>query len=259
MQSVNKQSKSGSMLQPPSCSQSIAVHTAIAIATVTACYAYCTFVDVAGGLQQIGVATESPILFILVLSQLLHCLVNKYILVIHAHTKEQPMLGVNTKSKRSGGGGATTTVGSLFRAALLLGVAVALIAAVCILFGAPILSDHLETATLAATIVTLTVAPFVLYLGATGTLQYLFCEGFELSAPVQRSYLDAIHASAVFTLLGAWASSVVMPLDWDRSWQTYPIPNMCGAIGGHLLGSAYNLAAVACRQWYRTDSLQKKD
>lgn len=29
---------------------------------------------------------------------------------------------------------------------------------------------------------------------------------------------------------GAWVSSVVIPLDWDRAWQKFPIPNAVGAM-----------------------------
>lgn len=29
---------------------------------------------------------------------------------------------------------------------------------------------------------------------------------------------------------GAWASSVVIPLDWNRAWQQWPIPNVVGAL-----------------------------
>lgn len=29
---------------------------------------------------------------------------------------------------------------------------------------------------------------------------------------------------------GAWASSVVIPLDWNRAWQKWPVPNVIGAL-----------------------------
>ncbi len=36
---------------------------------------------------------------------------------------------------------------------------------------------------------------------------------------------------------GAWLGSCAMPLDWDRWWQAWPIPNTFGALAGLLLGS----------------------
>lgn len=39
------------------------------------------------------------------------------------------------------------------------------------------------------------------------------------------------------TVLGAWLGSLVIPLDWDRWWQIFPIPNLIAAILGALVSS----------------------
>ncbi|KCV69722.1 hypothetical protein H696_04128 [Fonticula alba] len=43
------------------------------------------------------------------------------------------------------------------------------------------------------------------------------------------------------TLLGAWVSVAVVPLDWERPWQAWPIPAVYGAVAGHLLGAVFAL------------------
>lgn len=43
----------------------------------------------------------------------------------------------------------------------------------------------------------------------------------------------------VMIVIGAWASCVVIPLDWDRDWQAWPIPVVVGAYIGGFLGYSF--------------------
>jgi phosphatidylinositol glycan class F len=45
--------------------------------------------------------------------------------------------------------------------------------------------------------------------------------------------------SAYGALLGAWLGAFVIPLDWDRWWQRYPIPCAFGSTFGFLAGLLY--------------------
>ncbi|TRM65299.1 hypothetical protein BD626DRAFT_567221 [Schizophyllum amplum] len=38
-------------------------------------------------------------------------------------------------------------------------------------------------------------------------------------------------------LVGAWLASITLALDWDRSWQAYPLPPAYGAVAGYVLTS----------------------
>ncbi|KAL1733212.1 hypothetical protein EV714DRAFT_269886 [Schizophyllum commune] len=38
-------------------------------------------------------------------------------------------------------------------------------------------------------------------------------------------------------VLGAWLGSIALALDWDRSWQAYPLPPAYGAVVGYVLAS----------------------
>lgn len=70
-------------------------------------------------------------------------------------------------------------------------------------------------------------------------MSILFTEFFELNNVVSQAYLKFLKRNAFLVIFGAFVGSVVFPLDWDRSWQIYPIPNITGAITGQMLGCFY--------------------
>jgi GPI ethanolamine phosphate transferase 2/3 subunit F len=70
-------------------------------------------------------------------------------------------------------------------------------------------------------------------------MSILFTESFELSSVVSQAYLKLLKRNSCLVIFGAFVGSAVFPLDWDRSWQMYPIPNFTGAITGQMLGSFY--------------------
>jgi phosphatidylinositol glycan class F len=39
-------------------------------------------------------------------------------------------------------------------------------------------------------------------------------------------------------VLGAWLSAIVVPLDWDRAWQRWPVPGVAAALLGYAIGLA---------------------
>lgn len=43
----------------------------------------------------------------------------------------------------------------------------------------------------------------------------------------------------IMIVIGAWSSCVVIPLDWDRDWQAWPIPVVVGAYVGAFLGYSF--------------------
>lgn len=114
-------------------------------------------------------------------------------------------------------------------------------AAVCVLMGAPLQASHEETFVLSLMLTSLTILPIAVYLGPSGTLQYLFYDSVDLNSRNEIALLDYLQHNAVAALIGAWCGSVVAPLDWDRAWQAYPIPNMIGGLVGLALSNAYTL------------------
>lgn len=47
---------------------------------------------------------------------------------------------------------------------------------------------------------------------------------------------DELQVAGTSSLLGAWAGSVVVPLDWGEKWQLWPCSHIYGAIAGWALG-----------------------
>lgn len=110
-----------------------------------------------------------------------------------------------------------------------------------IILGAPLFSNYEETISLSLILSSLTVLPLQLFIGTRHTIIVMLINKLELGKLVAEQYLDFLQFAAIGTILGAWTASVVMPLDWDRPWQAYPIPNVVGAVGGHLLGCGFSI------------------
>lgn len=49
------------------------------------------------------------------------------------------------------------------------------------------------------------------------------------------------------TGIGAWLGAMPIPLDWDRTWQKWPVSVVAGAAGGFVIGNWIGFAAVAAR------------
>jgi len=112
-----------------------------------------------------------------------------------------------------------------------------LYAFICIILGAPVLQNYEETFVLALLLTITTVSPAVLILGGSGALQLCFCEKVEYYSKSDEIALSIHKYELMGTLVGAWAASVVSPLDWDRDWQAYPIPNVVGALLGNAIAN----------------------
>lgn len=114
---------------------------------------------------------------------------------------------------------------------------------ICLILGAP-LEQLEETVSLSVVLTTLTIFPVVLFIGHSETLQLLFTESLELRTPLANGYLTLLKNNCIGVILGAWGASVVAPLDWDRPWQVYPVPNVVGAIGGAFGMNIYTLLST---------------
>lgn len=109
---------------------------------------------------------------------------------------------------------------------------------VIILFGAPVFTHHEETTMLTVTLTTLTFVPASLHLGVDVALDLM------TGAPSQKGNVlaDAMKTNIQATLLGTWLGAIVIPLDWDRPWQAWPIPCVTGALLGYMVAHFLTLA-----------------
>jgi phosphatidylinositol glycan class F len=107
---------------------------------------------------------------------------------------------------------------------------------VAVLFGAEVFSKHEETLMLSVLLCVLTVFPACLHMESNSVISLLF--GHK---PLNDVVGTLILRNIQLTLFGAWLGAFVIPLDWDRAWQEWPIPCASGAMLGF---TAANLLTV---------------
>lgn len=107
-----------------------------------------------------------------------------------------------------------------------------------ILFGAPVFMHHEETTMLTITLTCLTFVPASLHLGTDTALDII------IGTQMQKGnvLVDAVKMNIQITLLGTWLGAIVIPLDWDRPWQAWPIPCVTGALLGYMIAHFITLA-----------------
>lgn len=105
-----------------------------------------------------------------------------------------------------------------------------------VLFGAQIFSKYEETVMLSILLCVLTVFPACLHMGASSVIGLLFGQ-----KPSNDVLSTLILRTIQLTLFGTWLGAFVIPLDWDRAWQEWPIPCASGALLGF---TAANLLMV---------------
>jgi len=104
-----------------------------------------------------------------------------------------------------------------------------------ILFGAPFLYDFVVTLLFSIWLSLLAILPISWSTnGLTVQMLTMFFE--QICSNQIQEYL---LWSAYGTFLGAWLGAIVIPLDWDRWWQRYPIPCAFGSTFGFLAGLAF--------------------
>lgn len=100
-----------------------------------------------------------------------------------------------------------------------------------VLFGAPLFNVALETTASAALTALLICCPALALIGSdiTKWYQVMICGKYNNN---QERFVYLHSACVIF---GTWISAVVVPLDWDRPWQEWPIPPTYGSVLGHCL------------------------
>ncbi|XP_075217144.1 phosphatidylinositol glycan anchor biosynthesis class F isoform X2 [Lycorma delicatula] len=98
-----------------------------------------------------------------------------------------------------------------------------------ILFGAEVFDKHEETIMFSFLLTVLTVFPLCLHFGANSVIYVL--GGGKMNDIFHLTLFRNIQMS----LFGAWIGAFVIPLDWERPWQVWPIPCSTGAILGSML------------------------
>lgn len=114
----------------------------------------------------------------------------------------------------------------VLRAVLVLIAATGAVFLTTVLFGAKALSHHRETFVFSCLFTVLTVFPVCLHKGIQCVVQFL--NGTQ----PEDVFTSVLAKNIQWTATGAWLGAVVIPLDWNREWQAWPIPCSFGALIG---------------------------
>jgi phosphatidylinositol glycan class F len=86
--------------------------------------------------------------------------------------------------------------------------------------------------------------PSSLFIVVSGNLSFVsvLLSETENTNSLSNSYLNLLKRNALIVILMCWASSVLGPLDWDKNWQIYPIPQVLGALFGNFVSNTFTLS-----------------
>lgn len=191
-------------------------------------------------LYRVGTLLQSPIYLLCFAGELgRHRL---YVRLMNPNAAEMVITRENlTSAKRK----QSSKIKEIVKSAVLLVASVFAFSFLIIAQGAPVLDHYAETFALSVLLTILAVFPVVQFLGVQNSM-HVFRSSSELKFinKLDGAYLGVCKETAVGVVFGAWAASMAYPLDWDRDWQAYPIPNVVGAIGGFAAANVYQLLKI---------------
>lgn len=95
---------------------------------------------------------------------------------------------------------------------------------VCVLMGAPLLSDFIRTFLFSIYVVFIGFTPIIINLKGNLNEIYNFLFQSELYLIMSTSRKSFLMRNLAWgTMIGAWLGAIPIPLDWDRWWQQWPI------------------------------------
>lgn len=187
-----------------------------------------------------------PILGLIVLSECLKCVfINLYYRDSEKHfikTSHKSVSVINAFKKWI----SERKIKDIAKSMLLLGIITLAYFAVAILFGAEFLSKNEETFMLSLMLMVLTALPACLHLGPNYALAAILGDEKYSVNPLSPVLQHVVRV----TLLGAWFGAFVIPLDWDRPWQAWPVPCCVGGLMGYVASHATALVQVAMPRYF---------
>lgn len=167
--------------------------------------------------------------------------------------------------------------GDSFKFIALLSFLLVIFYVVVVLFGMPPFDNEEKTFVLAAILASLIFVPTSLQIGVDAALSVLLnlndclVRNIKFFLNIQMCCLCTMYVSfkwsnyvfifvqgssgqdllvdlasirAKGTILGAWTGAIVIPLDWDRPWQSFPIPCVFGALFGYAASHLFMLVKI---------------
>ncbi|KAG0168243.1 Glycosylphosphatidylinositol (GPI) anchor assembly protein [Apophysomyces sp. BC1034] len=124
-------------------------------------------------------------------------------------------------------------ISSLGYTLVAIAAATGVIYGLTVLFGAPLLTKFYHTLAFSAYLAILSVVPAFAILAPTNVSNWI--KVFVQHCPSTRAEIYA-YTQVVCTLSGAWIGAIVLPLDWERDWQAWPISCIISTFLGHVVG-----------------------
>lgn len=115
-----------------------------------------------------------------------------------------------------------------FKTIICVAIMILVYFVISVLYGAEVFNKHEETFMFSSLLSVLTIFPICMNLGSHSLILFLFG-----SKPHDKLEM-LMYQNLYFTILGAWLGAFVIPLDWDRPWQEWPISCSFGAMIGFL-------------------------
>ncbi|KAI8084358.1 GPI biosynthesis protein Pig-F [Gilbertella persicaria] len=109
-------------------------------------------------------------------------------------------------------------------------LAIGVLHVLTVLFGAPLIEKIPNTFLFAAYLSVLTIMPCF-----ESLQENVWTKVFLQHSPTTTSEIYA-YTQAICALSGAWIGAIVLPLDWDREWQAWPISCIISTYVGHSVG-----------------------
>ncbi|CAO3690742.1 unnamed protein product [Umbelopsis ramanniana] len=157
-------------------------------------------------------------------SQPLECLISAMPLIIVGN------LAITLFNNRNGYGSVSLIIRCLASGLVLTAV----IHGFTVLLGASLVAKFWYTLAFSALVATITVFSVVNQLGITQS--ELYVRVFIQHRPSSNAEVAA-YMQTVSILIGAWLGAVVIPLDWERPWQQWPVSCVLGALLGQAVGA----------------------
>ncbi|XP_070569633.1 phosphatidylinositol-glycan biosynthesis class F protein-like [Ptychodera flava] len=154
-----------------------------------------------------------------------------------------------TTSKRSKWHHLCSRFTHIFKCGCAFGLSVLLYHLIAVLYGAAFVELVEETFMFSVLLATLSTLPCLLVLGLNGDA---WSRLFTNNKPIL-GLESCLQQTTVITLIGAWLGAFVVPLDWDRPWQEWPISCLIGASAGHCFG----LVISSLYLFYKTKDKRK--
>lgn len=130
-------------------------------------------------------------------------------------------------------------ISELIQTIIFFASAVVVFAFLAIIFGASILSNYEQTLVFSSLLSILTILPACIHFNAQ-TVLVLLTSG-QYSSSLNQNQQKVVVQKFYCTVLGAWLGAFVIPLDWGRDWQTWPIPCCMGALVGTSVGQLVSI------------------